>query len=132
MTGNKRAATVASALFALLFALSAWTARDTFATRAERGGAGGRHFVTHLCPMGDYDKLRGLMVIWRGRTAMVAERPWLCLSPTEQAMMVEALVAQRGGVRGALGGKDAMLEVVGAESGRRLAVAESGEVTTFD
>lgn len=125
---NQRAAITMTLMFAVLFMFSYLTrnsiiidfseGRDTSATAANR-------FTARLCPMGDYDKLRGLMVLWRQETATVSEHPWQCLSPYDKSAFVEALLNQRAMTRVSA----RPLEIRSAESGRRLAsVAPGGRV----
>lgn len=124
---NRRAVIVTILLFALLF-LFAYLTRNAnmlqIGETDESPASSARSARAALCPLGDYDKLRGLMVIWRGETAMVAERPWRCLTPGEQSMMVEMLLKQRGG--------KAALEVRSADTGQRLALAEPRRAPAVD
>ncbi len=122
---NHRAAASPILLFGALFLFS-YLARDPgILDLSETGPANARPIrgpMPTLCPIGAYDRARGLIVIWRGDTAVVAEPRWRCLPADERLIMVDELRKQRGGA--------VVLEILGEQTARRLAfVALDGSVT---
>lgn len=124
---NLRAAASLILIFAALFLFSYLTRNARILDFSEVGRANAasvRGATPTLCPIGDYDRARGLIVTWRGDTAMVGERPWRCLPADEKLIMVDALREQRGGA--------VALAVVSAQTGQRLAVATPGGSVMLD
>lgn len=122
---NHRAAASLILLFGALFLFSYLTRDSGILDFRETGSANAKPVggaMPTLCPIGAYDRARGLIVIWRGDTAVVAERPWRCLHADERLIMVDELRKQHDGAVG--------LEILGEQTGDRLAfVAPDGTVT---